>query len=72
VRGQRLNAPGDTAPFPQAFIFVSGKGFAMIGEATVRVQAGEAYYDPPGADHEVWTECAEPLELIFLAWGEGA
>lgn len=70
--GQRLNAPGDTNPFPQAFIFVSGAGFAKIGETTVPVRAGEAYFIPPGTDHVVWTAGDDPLELIFLAWGEGA
>ncbi len=71
-KGERLNEPGDTNPFPQAFIFISGEGFAKIGEETVPVRAGEAYYIPPGSDHVVWTESDQPLELIFLAWGEGA
>jgi mannose-6-phosphate isomerase-like protein (cupin superfamily) len=71
-KGERLNEPGDTNPFPQGFIFISGEGFAKIGEETVPVRAGEAYYIPPGSDHVVWTESDQPLELIFLAWGEGA
>ena len=71
-RGERLNEPGDTNPFPQAFVFISGEGYAKIGEETIPVRAGEAYYIPPGSDHVVWTESDHPLELIFLAWGEGA
>lgn len=70
--GERLNAPGDTNPFPQAFVFLSGEGRAKIGEATVDVGANEAYYIPPGAEHIVWNEKEEPLTLVFLAWGEGA
>ncbi|MFO8036588.1 MAG: cupin domain-containing protein [Anaerolineales bacterium] len=70
--GERLNAPGDTNPFPQAFIFLSGEGRAKIGEDTVRVQAGEAYYIPPQSEHLVWNEREEPLTLIFLAWGKEA
>jgi len=71
-KGERLNEPGDTNPFPQAFIFISGEGYAKIGEETVPVRAGEARYIPPGSDHVVWTDSDRPLELIFLAWGEGA
>lgn len=71
-KGERLNEPGDTNPFPQAFVFISGAGWARIGDRTVAVRAGESYYVPPGEEHVVWTESEEPLDLIFLAWGEGA
>jgi len=71
-KGERLNEPGDTNPFHQAFVFISGEGFAKIGDETITVKAGESYYIPPGSDHVVWTESEEPLVLIFLAWGEGA
>lgn len=71
-KGERLNEPGDTNPFPQAFIFIQGEGFAKIGDKTIRVKAGESYFIPPGSDHVVWTESKKPLILIWLAWGEGA
>ncbi len=71
-KGQQLNDPGDTNPFPQAFVFISGAGWAKIGEATFPVQAGEAYFVPPGSDHVVWTDEDEPVTLLWLAWGEGA
>ena len=71
-KGDRLNEPGDTNPFPQAFVFVSGDGWAKIGEKTLPVRAGEAYLVPPGNEHIVWTEGDEPLTLLWLAWGEGA
>lgn len=70
--GERLNEPGDRNPFPQAFVFIAGEGWTTIGDQTVRVRAGEAYYVPPNAEHIVWTERDEPLVLIYLAWGEGA
>jgi len=70
--GERLNEPGDRNPFPQAFVFLSGKGRARIGKDMVNVQAGEAYYIPPQSEHIVWNEREEPLTLFFLAWGEGA
>lgn len=71
-KGEKLNEPGDTNPFPQAFIFIEGEGFAKIGEKTIEVKAGESYYIPPNSDHVVWTESSKPLVLIWLAWGEGA
>jgi len=71
-KGERLNEPGDTNPYPQAFIFIEGEGFGKIGDQTIRVKAGESYYIPPNSDHVVWTESDKPLVLIWLAWGEGA
>lgn len=71
-KGQQINEIGDTNPFPQYFIIKQGQGFAKIGADTLRVKANEAYFIAPGADHVFWTESNEPMELIFLAWGEGA
>ena len=71
-QGERLNAPGDTNPYPQAFVFLSGEGRAKIGEHEITVRANEAYHIPPHTEHIVWNDCAEPLTLLFMAWGEGA
>lgn len=71
-KGQRLNEPGDTNPFQQAFIIISGNGYAKIGDNSVDVTAGEAYYIPPQTEHILWNEDPEPLCLIYLAWGEKA
>ena len=71
-KGQSLNEPGDVNPFQQAFIIISGKGYAKIAENSVNVTAGEAYYIPPQSDHVLWNEDPEPLCLIYLAWGENA
>jgi mannose-6-phosphate isomerase-like protein (cupin superfamily) len=70
--GQHLNEPGDTNPFPQAFVIVSGRGRAKIGDADVDVRAGESYYIPPGSDHVLRPAPGEELEVIWLAWGDGA
>jgi mannose-6-phosphate isomerase-like protein (cupin superfamily) len=70
--GQHLNEPGDTNPYPQAFIIISGRGRAKIGESEVEVEAGASYYIPPDSDHVLWTEGDQELVLIWLAWGEGA
>ena len=71
-KGERLNEPGDTNPFPQAFVIIEGGGSAKIGESTLEVKAGESYYIPPGSDHVLWTDSDNPLVVIWLAWGEGA
>jgi mannose-6-phosphate isomerase-like protein (cupin superfamily) len=70
--GQHLNEPGDTNPFPQAFVIVAGRGRVKIGGVEVDVCAGESYYIPPGSDHVLWPAPGDSLELIWLAWGEGA
>jgi mannose-6-phosphate isomerase-like protein (cupin superfamily) len=71
-KGQRLNEPGDTNPFPQAFVIISGAGMAKIGDLTIRVRAGESYYIPPESDHVLWTENDDGITLIWFGWGEGA
>jgi mannose-6-phosphate isomerase-like protein (cupin superfamily) len=71
-KGQRINEPGDTNPFPQAFVIIEGEGKAVIGEDTVAVRAGESYFIPPDSEHMFWTEGDSPMIMIWLAWGEQA
>lgn len=71
-KGQQVNEPGDTNPFPQYFIIKQGEGFAKIGNDTLQIKENEAYYIAPGSDHVFWTESEKPMEMIFLAWGKGA
>lgn len=71
-KGQKINEPGDTNPFPQYFIVKKGQGYAKIGNDTLKIKENESYYVAPGLDHVFWNEMEEPIELIFLAWGKGA
>jgi mannose-6-phosphate isomerase-like protein (cupin superfamily) len=71
-KGERVNEPGDTNPFPQYFIVIKGSGYAKIGSDTIQLQANHAYYIPPDNDHVFWNDNKDPVELIFLAWGKGA
>jgi hypothetical protein len=71
-KGQKLNKPGDVNPFHQAFVIISGKGYTKIGENSIEVRTGEAYYIPPQSEHILWNNEPEPLCLIYLAWGENA
>lgn len=70
--GDRLNDSRQGNPFPQSLIFVQGQGFAVIGEDTVKVKAGESYFVPPKSEHVVWNESKEPLVVISLAWNDAA
>ncbi len=71
-KGNQVNKPGDTNPFPQYFIITKGQGYAKIGNDTIKISANESYYIAPGLEHIFWNESDEPIELIFLAWGKGA
>ena len=71
-KGEQVNEPGDTNPFPQYFIITQGQGYAKIGNDTIDVKANEAYFIPPNKDHVFWNERDEPIIYIFLAWGKGA
>ncbi|WP_445383018.1 cupin domain-containing protein [Robiginitalea sp. IMCC43444] len=71
-KGEQVNEPGDTNPFPQYFIITQGQGYAKIGNDTIAVKENEAYFIPPDHDHVFWNENDEPIIYIFLAWGKGA
>ncbi len=71
-KGESLNEPGDTDPFPQGIVVIEGQGYAKIGDKTVAIKKNESYYIPPNSDQVLWTDSDEPLVIIWLAWGEGA
>lgn len=68
----KLNADGARDPMHQAFIVIGGDGLATIGESRFPVRRGQAVYVPPDTVHILETAGAEPLEIIWLAWGEKA
>lgn len=70
--GQRLNERGGTHTYRQAYILLSGQGRLQIAGETTAVQAGQSYYIPPNATYGLHNDSNQPLELIWLAWGEGA
>ena len=70
--GEQLNEPGDTNPFPQAFVILSGSGTADIAGMPHDLEPNTAYFIPPGSEHVVRPSADGPLMLIWLAWGEGA
>ncbi|MBN2695981.1 MAG: hypothetical protein JXR38_00405 [Bacilli bacterium] len=71
-KGEKMNSEGDTNPFDQAFIIISGTGKAKIGDNFIDLRCNRAYHIPKDSDHVVWTDSDEPLTMIWLAWGQGA
>ncbi len=70
--GEVLNEDGAKDPMHQSFIVIGGKGVAEIDEKELRVSSGDAVYVPPNTVHKLSPSEDEMIELIWLAWGEGA
>lgn len=68
----RLNEDGARDPLHQAFIVIGGRGWATVGDRRFPVAAGEAIYIEPNSIHLLETEGPDDLEIIWLAWGDGA
>ncbi|MFO8110505.1 MAG: cupin domain-containing protein [Thermoplasmata archaeon] len=56
----------------QSFIVIGGKGVAEIDGKDIEVSSGDAVYVPPNTVHKLHPSADEMIELIWLAWGEGA
>ncbi len=70
--GQVLNEDGAKDPMHQCFILISGQGAVTICDKESPARPGEAIYIPPGTVHMLRPEGDEPVEIIWLAWGESA
>lgn len=67
-----LNEDGAKDPMSQAFLVIAGTGTATVGDNEIAVSPGDAVYVPPRSVHMLRTDGPDPLEIIWLAWGEGA
>jgi mannose-6-phosphate isomerase-like protein (cupin superfamily) len=73
VKGKEsLNGDGDSSPYPQAYVVIRGKARIQIDRRAVEVPAGESIYIPPGAKHAVQSQDGAEVEVLWLAWGDGA
>jgi len=70
--GETLGGQGDTTPYPQSFVVMSGRGRMRIGARWVDVDPGEAIYVPPGTMHAVESRGGDELQVLWMAWGDGA
>lgn len=67
-----LNEDGARDPMFQAFLVIAGTGTATVKEQDIEVAPGDAVFIPPQSVHMLRTDGPDPLEIIWLAWGEGA
>lgn len=67
-----LNEDGARDPMSQAFLVNAGTAAATVGDREIEVSPGDAIYIPPQSVHMLRTDGPGPLEIIWLAWGEGA
>ncbi len=59
-------------PFSSMIILIKGKVTARLNDADYEIEAGNAFFIPPGMTHEVLNPNDEPAEFILLMFGEGA
>lgn len=69
---ESLNGEGDASPYPQAYVVVRGKARLRYGHRWVQVGEGQVVYVPPGMIHALRSQDGEAVELLWLAWGDGA
>ncbi|MGD8395571.1 MAG: cupin domain-containing protein, partial [Candidatus Eiseniibacteriota bacterium] len=73
IRGDEvLGGDGDTTGYPQAFVVMRGRARLRYGYQWLDVEEGETVYIPPGVLHAVGSRDGGEVELLWLAWGDGA
>ncbi|MGB5262581.1 MAG: cupin domain-containing protein [Lutimonas sp.] len=72
--GQHANEhpQSKTNPFSSMIILIKGKVKARLNDIDYEIEAGNAFFIPPGMTHEVLNPYDEPAEFILLMFGEGA
>jgi len=69
---ESLNGDGDSSPYPQAYVVVRGRARIRHDQRWIEVPEGRAIYIPPGTMHAIRSQGGGAVELLWLAWGEGA
>ncbi len=69
---ETINEEGEKDPWYQVFIVIGGRGRARIGNTEVKLREGCAIHVPPQTIHTLRAEGEHRLEVIWLAYGEGA
>ena len=59
-------------PFSSMIILIKGKVTARLNDKDYEIEAGKAFFIPPGMTHEVLNPNDEPAEFILLMFGDGA
>jgi mannose-6-phosphate isomerase-like protein (cupin superfamily) len=61
-----------TNPFSSMIILIKGKVTARLNDIDYIIEAGNAFFIPPGMTHEILNPNNEAAEFILLMFGEGA
>lgn len=61
-----------TNPFSSMIILIKGKVTARLNDIDYEIEAGNAFFIPPGMTHEILNPNNEAAEFILLMFGEGA
>ncbi len=72
--GQHANEhpSSKTNPFSSMIILIKGKVTARLNDKDYEIQAGNAFFIPPGMTHEILNPNDEAAEFILLMFGDGA
>lgn len=61
-----------TNPFSSMIILIKGKVTARLNDVDYEIEAGNAFFIPPGMTHEILNPNDEAAEFILLMFGDGA
>jgi len=61
-----------TNPFSSMIILIKGKVTARLNDVEYEINAGNAFFIPPGMTHEILNPNDEAAEFILLMFGDGA
>ena len=69
----REQAPTISVPFKRMVLVIGGSGEGVIGDRPFTMRAGDMVLSPPNIPVTFWNASdEEPLEFVWLMWGEGA
>ncbi|NNE05566.1 MAG: hypothetical protein HKN15_07585 [Xanthomonadales bacterium] len=65
-------APTLTVPFPRVLVVMSGTMTGTVGAHDFMISHGELVFLPPNIPAQLWNDGDEPLQFMFLMFGDGA
>ncbi|MEM9300794.1 MAG: hypothetical protein AAGE01_01705 [Pseudomonadota bacterium] len=65
-------APTITVPFPRVLVVLAGEMSGTVGPNPFSIPRGTMVFVPPNVPATLWNDQDEPLELMFLMFGDGA
>ncbi|GJM10728.1 MAG: hypothetical protein DHS20C11_30040 [Lysobacteraceae bacterium] len=65
-------APTLTVPFPRVLVVMSGSMTGAVGDNEFTIDRGQLVFLPPNIPAQLWNDNDQPLEFMFLMFGDGA